>query len=958
MLALRPQNGSLLHRIGPIPEAASESPLVPSFVESAVKADAGFWGAVADVALEFSDGAESPADLRALDVVVPAWPLAAPVRAALHDRLLRAGHRCVLLPRFFTPVSWAGDPVQDSLQRRVEMFGVLRENRWIRTTFGEQPAALWTLAARVTELCDELTLAAVDGADAFEARLQASLARHYRRRAVQPLQPQAQLILQLWRAGMAHPTGAGTWLGALRSRSRETRRPMLFVAAGRIEPWTRAWLQALGERVPVRLVGADVPAAVADRPLLAASWPELAGRRPEAGVIAARASALGAAQAHASPTLVEAKSLEEQALVVAEQVLAWLGEPGGTEPGQAPIALVAIDRVAARRVRALLERAQVLVRDETGWKLSTTSAAGALMRWLDLALDGFHHRDLLDWLKSPFTLHGVPGKRRLVETVEKAIRRHGVVQGLGGLFVALDETEPAYAPEDRAQVRAVLVLLESLATRLAGGPAPAADRLRDLEQALHALGMRPALAADAVGRAVLREIDDLRHRFESTPVGSTLLAADELRALVADRFEEAGTDPDAIESPVVMVSLAGAALRDFRAAVLIGVDGERLPALPADLLFFSAAVRADLGLKGPREAVRDQGLDLASLLVRVPRVVATWSSREGDEPRPLAAWFARLRAVATWAGHDPLHAAGAATWRVASEPLPAPAPQWSARLPPRVSATQYQSLVDCAYQYYARHLLGLRPLDEVPEEPDAGDYGKAVHEVLARFHRQWAQTPLHEADPRALADSLGAHAAAVFDPLVARFPRFLAQRQQFVDVQRAYLDWAAGRSRAGWRFVAAEERCESTLSFDAGGVRHQVALVGRLDRIDRHAARDRLELLDYKSTEADALAKRLRVAGEDVQLPFYGLLLAPQPADAAYVALPRKDEGGPVVQEVRPAQEFGPLVEALRVRLLGDLQRIAGGAPLPAIGADATCKRCEMRGLCRRDHWSARSGDA
>ena len=54
-------------------------------------------------------------------------------------------------------------------------------------------------------------------------------------------------------------------------------------------------------------------------------------------------------------------------------------------------------------------------------------------------------------------------------------------------------------------------------------------------------------------------------------------------------------------------------------------------------------------------------------------------------------------------------------------------------------------------------------------------------------------------------------------------------------------------------------------------------------------------------------------------------------------------------------QPFDDLVEQVTARLRGDLQRIADGAPLPAIGAEATCGYCEMRGLCRRDYW--RPGD-
>ena len=49
------------------------------------------------------------------------------------------------------------------------------------------------------------------------------------------------------------------------------------------------------------------------------------------------------------------------------------------------MALVAQDRVLTRRVRAMLANQGVAVRDETGWKLSTTRAAAGLMSLLRAA---------------------------------------------------------------------------------------------------------------------------------------------------------------------------------------------------------------------------------------------------------------------------------------------------------------------------------------------------------------------------------------------------------------------------------------------------------------------------------------------------------------------------------------------------------------------------------------------
>ena len=77
--------------------------------------------------------------------------------------------------------------------------------------------------------------------------------------------------------------------------------------------------------------------------------------------------------------MIGAASAEQEAQAVDVTVREWL------LAGRQRIAVVVQDRLVARRARALLERAQVLVKDEAGWAFSTTSAATAIGRWLDVA---------------------------------------------------------------------------------------------------------------------------------------------------------------------------------------------------------------------------------------------------------------------------------------------------------------------------------------------------------------------------------------------------------------------------------------------------------------------------------------------------------------------------------------------------------------------------------------------
>ena len=386
-------------------------------------ADARFWPAAARAVRDFAESHGAQArQLHAITWLVPNGAQAILARAALHESL---GNASFIPPRIAPMPDWLGQPMFAGTAARAEIFSALRASAWVREAFGSQPATLWALARDIAHLCDELTLAAVGDADAFDGRMQASLARHFHRRAVRALQPQAQLVLQLWRARRTADDGAARALRDLESRAKHADRPLVYLGAtlsvaaedDRLGGWEGAFLHHYSQQAPVLLIVPDLVAGLAERPLLAAAWPELACADRETA-IATRADAVRSSGGPVSMPLevVAATSLEDEAITVARQVLQW------RRAGVESIALVALDRLTARRVRALLERAQIAVRDETGWKLSTTSAAAAVMRWYDLAADDLYWRDLLDWLKSTFTLAGRPNKAHETFVFERAIR--------------------------------------------------------------------------------------------------------------------------------------------------------------------------------------------------------------------------------------------------------------------------------------------------------------------------------------------------------------------------------------------------------------------------------------------------------------------------------------------------------------------------------------------------------
>jgi ATP-dependent helicase/nuclease subunit B len=99
------------------------------------------------------------------------------------------------------------------------------------------------------------------------------------------------------------------------------------------------------------------------------------------------------------------------------------------QEGKKQIAIIPQDRMVARRVRALLERADIAVSDETGWKLSTTRAAAVLAAWLELVASNAQTIALLDFLKSPFLFPDAETEAQQRMSIEKALVKEGVTGG-------------------------------------------------------------------------------------------------------------------------------------------------------------------------------------------------------------------------------------------------------------------------------------------------------------------------------------------------------------------------------------------------------------------------------------------------------------------------------------------------------------------------------------------------
>ncbi len=614
---------------------------------------------------------------------------------------------------------------------------------------------------------------------------------------------------------------------------------------------------------------------------------------------------LDAAGARGDLALHLARDPEDEVERASACVLAHLAQ------GRAPVALVAQDRLLIRRIRALLGEHGVAARDETGWTLSTTRAAAAVMGLLRAAVWDASTDAVLDWVKNAPAIDSAA-----LAQLEAKLRRAGVRDWRR---VTLDD---AIAQ----QVRAARDALRE--------PRPLSQWLRSTRTALQDAGQWQGLLDDPAGQAVLRalrlgegaeaEFDDLAQRIDQNAfiawVSQTLEAGIFLP-----------THP--VQEHVVILPPGQLLGRAFPSVVWPGCDELRLGPSPEIPGMWTPAQRQALGLPG-----RDQlALALRALwqyALRSPRIDLLWRASEAGEQLMPSAFVQEIV----------LHTPDLCADPRVSRPLVA-SPGWMPRpscvaLPiNRLTASAYEDLRRCPYRFFALRQLGLQEVDELDTALGKRDFGSWMHLLLKHFHEELAEAPASgPAQRQAMIDAAATRATLELRLAESEFLPFAAS---WPGVRQAYLRWLDDHEAQGTSFVQAEASRQMRLG--------SVTLVGRIDRIDRLADGTKL-VIDYKTEPRARTSERVKQYGEDTQLAFYGALLEDDTVAAMYLSL---GETGPT--RAYSQTEIVDLRDQLLGAIQDDLRRIAAGAPLPALGSAQACEHCAARGLCRKDFWELAS---
>jgi ATP-dependent helicase/nuclease subunit B len=635
--------------------------------------------------------------------------------------------------------------------------------------------------------------------------------------------------------------------------------------------------------------------------------------------------------------VVTAPDLASEAVQIALRLRAALETPGRRA------ALVTADRNLARRVAAELARWRIRVDDSAGVPLDQSPPGSFLLLTAHVVIDGGAPATLLSALKHPLAAGGMEqgAFRRHVRALERALLRGprpaGGLAGLLALLRGRDPEERWPAPIAPDQLAAWLErLIEAAASlqRLAdAGTAPLANLLQAHVAFAEALAADAsgeprelwAEAAGVVAQRVIAEFGSAADALPAVPVTA-------YPALLAVVMGQHAVRPRAPAHPRLAI-LGQLESRLVQAElVIVGGLNEGVWPRSADAgPWLNRAMREQLGLPPVEQLVGTAAHDLVAL-GSAPEVVLSRARKdEAGAPTIVSRWLARLEATLRAVGlslPDPgpwqawaqrLDEPRDGGWPVPIDP-PAPRPPLAMR-PREVWATDVERLMRSPYDFYARTILGLRPLEPIDAQPGGAERGQVLHAILAEFARNCDQG--WPADPLGLLREIGRRHFAPLEhrPEVWAFwwPRFLTVAEWIVPVEQA--------RRAEAARILGELQGATTFTTPAG----EFLLRARADRIEARADGTAV-IVDHKTGRPPKPADVL--SGRAPQLPIEGLIveaggfsgLGPlHPLALEYFAL----RGGEPAGEIREAAKV-PLEELLE-RAREGLTRLLAHFADPAI---------------------------
>lgn len=592
-------------------------------------------------------------------------------------------------------------------------------------------------------------------------------------------------------------------------------------------------------------------------------------------------------------SLVETRNTREEAAVIACAMREALETPARRA------ALVTPDRDLARRVAAELQRWDIAIDDSAGVPLANTRPGTFLALLAHAAAGRFAPVALLALLKHPLASGGgaTTSFRRNVRELERfALRGLRPDAGLKGIARQLNSEKVPVAVRD--WFAKLSRRLEAFAAAITQSDADLADLAQSHAAAAEALAQTASVSgaarlwSGAAGESAAGLLSEITRDGAGTQLHPASHYAEIWTELAQAR---AVRNPYNLHPRLSILGPLEARLLDFDLVILGGLNEGKWPAQTSSDPWLSRPMRRTLGLESPERRIGLAAHDFASLAAS-PTVLLTRSRKENGSPAVPSRWLLRLSQLAlgldaknllrtrselvSWAGK--LDTAPA----IARARRPAPAPPTAVR-PRSLSVTEIETWIRDPYAIYAKHVLGLRPLDPLDQAPGPAERGVAVHRALERFLRNFAN-----ALPADAVDELLRLGREEFVKSGADSPVLALWMPRFERAARWFVDFERERRKKIERSVI-EVKGVMPVACSSG-----FELRGRADRIDMTRP-GQASILDYKTGRVPSgkqleslLAPQLPLEGAMLLAGAFGDLKASSLAEFVHVQLTGGDPPG------------------------------------------------------------------
>ena len=666
-------------------------------------------------------------------------------------------------------------------------------------------------------------------------------------------------------------------------------------------------------------------------------------------------------------------------------VIALLLREAVERPAPERAALVTPDRGLARRVKAELLRWGISIDDSAGEALRLSPVAGFFLLIAEAAAADWSPVPLLALLKHPLSGGGLAPNafRAKVRALERAILRGPRPKpGLSGLRDTIESArKDAKFEGEREVLRDAGYFVDTLIEQSAAfdrldGARPITARLEAQVHVAEALAATDNEAGMArlwngeAGEALADFIQDLLVAGRDMPSFDCAGYA----ALLPELMEGVAVRPRYGLHPRLFIwGPLEARLQQAEFVVLGGLNEGVWPPEPAVDSWLNRPMRRDFGLPAPERRIGLSAHDFQQAM-GARQVVLTRALRADGQPTIPARWLLRLEAYLKLLGieQDLITASGqpSPAWRgwrqrldraEMTQPIARPAPKPGAKLRPSgLSVTQVETWMRDPYAIYARHILKLKKLDALDQDPDFSDLGTIVHAALHRFVSAFPDAMPEDAEARLLA--IGGEEFRPYEdrPAVMAFwwPRFEKIARWFVAKEterRPALD---------------ESRTELDGKLQITEVKPAFELRARADRIDRQSNGE-LVVIDYKTGAPPpmkevllGLAPQLALEAAIIQGGAFKDLVKGAVARLEYWRL----SGGATPGEIKEVRESGrgggpidpqKLADEARQGLVKLLQAFGrdGAAYPPVPRAEYASKYNDYEHLERIGEWSVNQTD-